>query len=139
VAARPGADRPGRAPLTGIDGTTLGSLTVGHLPVRLRRADADDLPALIALLADDPLGRTREDGADPDLAPYRRPLARIDADPAHLLVVAVAGEAVVGTLQLSFITGLARRDATAATSGSASSRRTRASSWCSTIPPRLPP
>jgi hypothetical protein len=111
VAARPGADRPGRAPLTGIDGTTLGSLTVGHLPVRLRRADADDLPALIALLADDPLGRTREDGADPDLAPYRWPLARIDAEPTHLLVVAVADEAVVGTLQLSFIPGLARRDA----------------------------
>jgi hypothetical protein len=80
VAARPGADRPGREPLTGIDETTLGSLTVGHRPVRLRRADAD---ALVALLADDPLGRTREDGADPDLAPYRRPLARIDADPAH--------------------------------------------------------
>jgi hypothetical protein len=80
VAARPGADRPGREPLTGIDETTLGSLTVGHRPVRLRRADAD---ALVALLADDPLGHTREDGGDPDLVPYRRALARIDADPAH--------------------------------------------------------
>jgi hypothetical protein len=111
VAARPGAHRPGRGPLTGTDGTTLGSLTAGTRPVRLRRAGAGDLPALVALLADDPLGRTREDGGDPELAPYRRAFADSDADPAHLLVVAVAGEAVVGTLQLSFIPGLARRGA----------------------------
>ena len=82
-------------------------------PVGLRRAVADDLPALVALLADDPLGSTREaaPGSDPELAPYRQAFALIDGDPAHLLVVAVDGTDVVGTFQLSFLPGLARRGA----------------------------
>jgi GNAT superfamily N-acetyltransferase len=71
----------------------------------LRRATAADLPALVALLADDPLGATREAA---DLAPYERALAAVDADPAHLLVVAEDGGTVVGTLQLSFLPGLSR-------------------------------
>jgi GNAT superfamily N-acetyltransferase len=88
-------------------------LSVGGRPVALRRAVEDDLPALVALLADDPLGSTREGGADSDeeLAPYRRAFTLLDADPAHLLVVAVDGVDVVGTFQLSFLPGLARRGA----------------------------
>jgi GNAT superfamily N-acetyltransferase len=76
--------------------------------VVLRRATEGDLPALIDLLADDPLGRARE-AADP--APYRRAFALIDADPAQLLVVAVDGADVVATMQLSFIPGLSRQGA----------------------------
>jgi GNAT superfamily N-acetyltransferase len=67
----------------------------------------------VALLADDPLGAGREassTGAD-ELAPYRRALAMIDGDPAHLLVVAADGGEPVGTLQLSFIPGLSRQGA----------------------------
>ena len=66
------------------------------------------VPDLVRLLADDPLGRDRET-ADP--APYRRAFALIDADPAQLLVVAVDGADVVGTMQLSFIRGLSRQGA----------------------------
>ncbi|HYO34622.1 MAG TPA: GNAT family N-acetyltransferase [Geodermatophilus sp.] len=73
--------------------------------VVLRRAVAADLPAIVALLADDPLGATRE-GAD--LASYEAAFAAVDADPAHLLVVADDAGAVVGTLQLSFLPGLSR-------------------------------
>jgi GNAT superfamily N-acetyltransferase len=74
--------------------------------VLLREATADDVPALVALLADDPLGSTRESA---DLAPYREAFAAVDADPAHLLVVAEDGDGtVVGTLQLSFLPGLSR-------------------------------
>jgi GNAT superfamily N-acetyltransferase len=73
--------------------------------VVLRRAAAADLPAIVALLADDPLGATRE-GADP--APYEAAFAAVDADPAHLLVVADDDGAAVGTLQLSFLPGLSR-------------------------------
>ncbi len=73
--------------------------------VVLRRAVAADLPAIVALLADDPLGATRE-GAD--LAPYEAAFAAVDADPAHLLVVADDAGAVVGTLQLSLLPGLSR-------------------------------
>jgi GNAT superfamily N-acetyltransferase len=79
------------------------------LSLALRRARVDDLPALVALLADDPLGSSRED--PDDLAPYRRAFDAIEADPSELLLVAEDGEVVVGTLQLSFLPGLARRGA----------------------------
>ena len=69
----------------------------------VRRATRADLPAIVRLLADDPLGRARECYAEPLPASYYAAFARIDADPAHELVVAeVAGE-VAGTLQLSLL------------------------------------
>jgi GNAT superfamily N-acetyltransferase len=86
------------------------ALTVGGGDVELRRATAGDLPALVALLADDPLGSERE-AVDADLTPYRRAFELVDRDPAHLLVAAVDGGQVVGTLQLSVLPGLARRGA----------------------------
>lgn len=73
---------------------------------RVRRAVASDLAPLVALLADDPLGRDRE---DPDLAGYRRAFAAIDQDPAQLLTVVVdAQDSVVGTGQLTLTPGLSR-------------------------------
>jgi GNAT superfamily N-acetyltransferase len=90
----------------------LGQIEVDGTPVLLRCAEAADLPALVALLAADQMGASR-DGADgPEgWAPYERALAAINADPAHLLVVATRGNEVVGTLQLSVLPGLARRGA----------------------------
>ena len=67
------------------------------------------MPAIAALLADDRLGVTREDTGD--LTAYLAAFERIDADPAHLLVVADDGSDVVGTLQLSVIPSLSRRGA----------------------------
>jgi GNAT superfamily N-acetyltransferase len=90
--------------------TELAVLPVRGTAVRLRRAEAGDVPALVALLADDDLGREREE-PETDLAPYRRAFALVDADAAHLLVVAEAGAEVVGTLQLSVLPGLSRRGA----------------------------
>jgi GNAT superfamily N-acetyltransferase len=84
-------------------------LQVGTRRIELRAAAQADLPALVALLADDPLGSRREAGAD--LAPYRRAFELIVADPAHALVVAVDDGEVVGTLQLSVLPGLSRRGA----------------------------
>jgi GNAT superfamily N-acetyltransferase len=78
----------------------------------LRRAVDTDVPAVVELLAADQLGATRESGTD--LVPYQQAFADIDADPAQLLLVVTttAGdEAVVGTMQLSFIPGMARRGA----------------------------
>jgi GNAT superfamily N-acetyltransferase len=66
-----------------------------------------DVPAIAAMLADDPLGVSRERAAD--LAPYLEAFALIEADPAHLLVVAEDAGEVVGTLQLSFMPGLSLR------------------------------
>lgn len=88
----------------------LGRLPVPGGEVVLRRAERDDVRAVVALLAADQLGATR-DSADGDLAPYLRAFEAVDADPAHLLVVAVDGGEVVATLQLSVLPGLARRGA----------------------------
>jgi GNAT superfamily N-acetyltransferase len=76
----------------------------------LRTATREDLPALVGLFADDELS-TGGDDPSSDLAPYLRTFAAIDADPAHLLVVAEAGSEVVGTLQLSVLPALPRRGA----------------------------
>ncbi|MFN4060169.1 MAG: GNAT family N-acetyltransferase [Paracoccus hibiscisoli] len=72
----------------------------------MRRARVTDLPAILALLADDPLGAGREDPTD--IARYRTAFDQIDADPAQLLAIAEVAGRVVGTLQLTFIPGLSR-------------------------------
>ena len=80
--------------------------------VLLRRARQADVPVIVALIAADQLGASR-DGVrdDRDLAAYARAFQAIDADPAHLLLVAESAGQVVGTMQLSFLPGLARRGA----------------------------
>ncbi len=75
-----------------------------------RRAGIADLPAIVAMLADDELGAQRE--SRNDLAPYLAAFERIDRDPGQHLLVADRGIEVVGTLQLSVIPGLSRRGAT---------------------------
>jgi GNAT superfamily N-acetyltransferase len=79
--------------------------------VTIRRARASDVEEIVAMLADDPLGATRERPGDPR---YAEAFAELDADPRQLLAVAEAGGAVVGTLQLTFIPGLSRVGATRA-------------------------
>lgn len=76
----------------------------------IRRATADDVPAIVAMLADDPLGAQRE--SPDDLAPYLEALGRLSGDPNQCLMVAARGGRVVGTLQLTIIPGLSRRGAT---------------------------
>lgn len=80
--------------------------------VVLEEATADDLPALIDLLADDMLGASR-DGirTDEDRRRYERAFAAIDDDPAHLLVVGRREGQVVATLQLIVTPSLSRRGA----------------------------
>ncbi|MBO9353705.1 GNAT family N-acetyltransferase [Bordetella petrii] len=77
--------------------------------LQYRRAGAGDLDAIVALLADDVLGSTREDPSVPASACYVRAFEAIDRDPNQLLAVAVRQGVVVGCLQLSFIPGLSRR------------------------------
>ncbi|WP_324652019.1 GNAT family N-acetyltransferase [Georgenia sp. H159] len=82
----------------------------GGRPYRLARAVEADVPAVVALLADDVLGADRETG---ELARYLAAFRRIDEDPKQLLVVVRDdADAVVGTLQLTLIPGLARAGAT---------------------------
>ena len=69
----------------------------------IRRASAQDVPAIVDLLADDDLGKTREAPGDPC---YAEAFAAIEADPNQFLAVVDDGGEVVGCLQLSFIPGL---------------------------------
>lgn len=80
--------------------------------VVLRRAVRQDIEAIVALLAADQLGATRDRvAAEEDLYPYLRAFDAIDADPAHLLLVGIDDDQVLATMQLSFLPGLARRGA----------------------------
>ncbi|MFC3573451.1 GNAT family N-acetyltransferase [Streptomyces yaanensis] len=78
--------------------------------LEIRPAAADDVPAIVAMLADDPLGAQRE--SPDDLAPYLSALERLSGDQNQHLVVAVRDGRVVGTLQLTVIPGLSRKGAT---------------------------
>jgi GNAT superfamily N-acetyltransferase len=92
--------------------SALASLRTPQGEASLRPAALGDLPVIVALLAQDQLGAARDavDGVE-GLLPYRRAFEAIDADPAHLLLVAELRGTVVATMQLSFLPGLARRGA----------------------------
>jgi ribosomal protein S18 acetylase RimI-like enzyme len=75
----------------------------------IRPARREDVPAIVALLADDPLGQAREELADPPPEPYWQAFDDIAAQNGNHLLVAEHGGAVVGCLQLTVIPGLSRR------------------------------
>ncbi|MEE9587117.1 MAG: GNAT family N-acetyltransferase [Hyphomicrobiaceae bacterium] len=78
------------------------------LELRFREAKVSDMAAIVALLADDPLGQSREDAGTPINPKYLDAFAAMDRDINQLLaVVELAGD-IVGCLQLSFIPGLSR-------------------------------
>jgi GNAT superfamily N-acetyltransferase len=79
----------------------MGSLT-------FRRAASDDLSAIVALLADDPIGGGRESAGTPLDPRYVEAFSAIDRDPGQLLAVGDRDGRVIGVLQLSFIPGLTR-------------------------------
>ncbi|NEB14370.1 GNAT family N-acetyltransferase [Streptomyces coelicoflavus] len=78
--------------------------------LEIRPTTPADIPAVVAMLADDPLGAQRESPGD--LGPYMAAFERLRADPNQHLVVAVREGRVVGTLQLTIVPGLSRRGAT---------------------------
>ncbi|EHN78745.1 GNAT family acetyltransferase [Streptomyces sp. NRRL WC-3753] len=77
--------------------------------LEIRPTAAEDIPAVVAMLADDPLGAQRESPGD--LGPYMAAFERLRADPNQHLVVAVREGRVIGTLQLTIVPGLSRRGA----------------------------
>lgn len=74
-----------------------------------RRAMRDDLPIIVALIADDQIGQTREDLSSPLNAAYVDAFAAIERDENQLLAVAELDGAVIGCLQLTFIPGISRQ------------------------------
>jgi len=77
--------------------------------VKVRRAERGDVPAIVALLADDILGAKRERNEHPLPETYLRAFDAIAADPSHELLVVELDGRIIGTLQLTFLPGLSRQ------------------------------
>ncbi|GAA1551051.1 GNAT family N-acetyltransferase [Dactylosporangium maewongense] len=74
-----------------------------------REAVHDDLPAIVALLGDDVLGKDREAAVVDEV--YERAFAAVAEDPRNELVVADDGGEIVAALQVTYIPGLGRHGA----------------------------
>jgi ribosomal protein S18 acetylase RimI-like enzyme len=75
--------------------------------ISIRRARRDDVAAIVAMLADDHLGRARERLDDPLPESYFKAFEAVDRDPNFKLVVAETAEGrVVGCLQLCIMPGM---------------------------------
>jgi ribosomal protein S18 acetylase RimI-like enzyme len=80
--------------------------------VIIRRARRDDVGAIVAMLADDPLGSARERLEEPLPPAYFRAFDAVERDPNIQLVVAEDSDGiVVGCLQLCILPGLSSQGA----------------------------
>ncbi|PYE84078.1 GNAT family N-acetyltransferase [Pseudoroseicyclus aestuarii] len=71
-----------------------------------REARAGDVPAIVAMLAEDSVAAGRE---GTEMAPYLAAFARLAADPRETLLVGEQGGRIVATCQLSVLDGLSRQ------------------------------
>ncbi len=78
------------------------------MALSFRDATRADVAGIVAMLADDALGKARE-GAD--LAPYLAAFDAIAANPAHQLIVAERDGALVASCQITILAGLSRQGA----------------------------
>ncbi|MFD8532428.1 GNAT family N-acetyltransferase [Streptosporangium canum] len=78
------------------------------MSVNFRTARAEDVPLIVAMIADDAIAAARQ-GAYGD--EHRAAFEVIDADPNNELIVAELDGEVVGTMQLTYIPGISRRGA----------------------------
>lgn len=70
--------------------------------ISLRKATVEDLDSIVALLADDVLGASREKYETPLPKSYREAFYAIDSDPNNELIVACRANKVIGVQQLTF-------------------------------------
>ena len=83
-------------------------------PITLRPARRGDVAAVVAMLADDHLGRARERLEEPLPKSYYDAFERLERDPNIRLMVAEEGGRVVGCLQLCILPGLSSQGASRA-------------------------
>lgn len=76
--------------------------------IAFRHARPEDLPVIVAMLADDVLGQDREDPSLPLDPRYQHAFAAIAANPHQYLMVAEHNGEVIATLQLTFMPGLSK-------------------------------
>lgn len=81
------------------------------MTVGLRRARREDIPFVLRMLNDDPLGKTREILSDIIDPLYVQAFEAIDGDANSELLIAERDGAVVGCLQLTLIPGISRHGA----------------------------
>lgn len=79
------------------------------MQIHFRDATADDLPALVQLLANDELGAHRENPNLPLDARYSEAFAKIDQDNNNAVIVVDHDGEAIGMLQLTFIPYLTHR------------------------------
>lgn len=66
-------------------------------------AKRDDIAAIVAMLADDALGRSREGG---DLAPYQQAFDTMQAEGNNHLIAGRQADRIVACYQITFISGI---------------------------------
>src|SRR5258707_1212345 len=80
--------------------------------ISIRPVRRGDVPAIVAMLADDALGRGRERIEDPLPPPYLQAFEKVERDPNIQLVVAEGeGGEIIGCLQLCILPGLSSQGA----------------------------
>jgi ribosomal protein S18 acetylase RimI-like enzyme len=84
----------------------------GATRLKIRPAHGNDLAAIVAMLADDALGRGRERLEEPLPPSYFQAFERVERDPNIQLVVAEGEDGeVIGCLQLCILPGLSSQGA----------------------------
>jgi len=73
------------------------------MKLNFREAQENDLAALVNLLADDELGRQREDNSMPLNLAYKQTFQQISSDTNNQLIIVETKQNIVGMLQLTFI------------------------------------
>jgi ribosomal protein S18 acetylase RimI-like enzyme len=87
----------------------------GDWRVKIRPARGNDVAAIVAMLADDALGRGRERLEDPLPPSYFRAFEAVERDPnIHLVVAESENSEVIGCLQLCILPGLSSQGASRA-------------------------
>jgi ribosomal protein S18 acetylase RimI-like enzyme len=79
------------------------------MTITYRDATEADLPAIVALLADDSLGSEREDASLPLAQSYVASFRALARTQHQRLIVAADGERIIGTMQLLLVPALSSR------------------------------
>jgi len=78
--------------------------------MNFRKAKKEDLIEIVRMLADDELGKTREDFQDPLPEVYYKAFEKIKDDPnQELIVVEQGADEIIGTMQLTFLQDLSHQ------------------------------
>ena len=96
IGVRPGAKRFSVLSLTR-------RMNGSQMDIKFRCAAPADLPAIVKMLCDDPLGATRERFSEPLPESYTKAFKAIAADPNNELIVATRQSVPIGVMQITFI------------------------------------